>query len=291
MRDLRALVIEDDPDISWVVEASLEAAGFQVTTVADGRSAVDAVMARPPDLITLDLGLPLMDGIEVCRRIREVTDCYVVIISAREDEIDRLIGLEVGADDFMLKPFSPRELRARVAALFRRPRGRASVHQLPAQATSQDLRGPVAGDDTRPAIDCGGGLVIHLASREVRVDGDVVDVTRMEYDVLEHLASRLSRVCTREDMVRTIWSSTLPHDHHLVDVHVANLRAKLRRHSATSWIHTVRGVGYRLDLARSASEDRVKVGVGATEWRAEELHGTSGGPFVPRFRAPEDDAR
>ena len=192
-----------------------------------------------------------MDGIEVCRRIREVSDCYIIMISAREDEIDRLIGLEVGADDYILKPFSPRELRARVAALFRRPRGQSSGPDalVPAQAGPPEQPGlPAGSSGTDPAtIRCGAGLEIHTARREVRIDGTVVDVTRIEYDVLEHLASRLSRVCTREEMVRAIWSSALPHDHHLVDVHVANLRAKLRRHSDATWIHTIRGIGYRLD--------------------------------------------
>ena len=116
------MVVEDDPDISSALVETLEGAGFRVTSALDGRQAVSAAAADPPDLVTLDLTLPHMDGIEVCRRIRETSDCYIVIVSARSDEVDKLIGLEVGADDFVLKPFSPRELRARVAALFRRPR-------------------------------------------------------------------------------------------------------------------------------------------------------------------------
>ena len=260
MQDLHALVVEDDADISAVLVATLEGAGFRVSTVTNGRKAVDMVAAEPPALVTLDLGLPLMDGIEVCRHIREHSNCYVIIITAREDEIDRLIGLEVGADDFMLKPFSPRELRARVAALFRRPRGESLAGLLPAQPLSPDHRPPAAPDPV--TIRCGAGLVIHPTRREVCVDDTVVEVTRIEYDVLEHLATRMSRVCTREEMVRTIWSSTLPDDHHLVDVHVANLRAKLRRHSDAAWIHTVRGVGYRLDPARGRSAaGGVSVGV------------------------------
>ena len=122
MQELHALVVEDDPDISSALVETLEGAGFRVTSAPDGRQAVSAAAADPPDLVTLDLTLPHMDGIEVCRRIRETSDCYIVIVSARSDEVDKLIGLEVGADDLVLKPFSPRELRARVAALFRRPR-------------------------------------------------------------------------------------------------------------------------------------------------------------------------
>ena len=125
MQELHALVVEDDPDISSALVETLEGAGFRVTSARDGRAAVGVAAADPPDLVTLDLTLPHMDGIEVCRRIRETSDCYIVIVSARSDEVDKLIGLEVGADDFVLKPFSPRELRARVAALFRRPRSGA----------------------------------------------------------------------------------------------------------------------------------------------------------------------
>jgi DNA-binding response OmpR family regulator len=251
MQDLRALVVEDDPDIMSLLVETLEAAGFLVTQATDGRTAVELAAADPPDLITLDLNLPRMDGIEVCRHVRESSDCYIIMVTAREEEIDRLVGLEVGADDYILKPFSPRELRARVAALFRRPRGHTLV------GLGSDEEGSlgdessffVPGESDTTTIRCGAGLEIHTARREVRIDGDVVDVTRIEYDVLEHLASRLSRVCTREEMVLAIWSSALPHDHHLVDVHVANLRAKLRRHSSTRWIHTIRGIGYRLDPA------------------------------------------
>jgi DNA-binding response OmpR family regulator len=249
MQDLHALVVEDDPDISSALVETLRSAGFRVTSASDGRAAVQSAASDPPDLVTLDLTLPQMDGIEVCRRIREVSDCYIIIVSARADEIDRLIGLEVGADDYVLKPFSPRELRARVAALFRRPRGQvhegATSGATNGHAVASDV--PAATAEDVGAIRCGAGLVIHPARREVRIDDDVVGLTRIEYDVLEHLASRLSRVCTREEMVMDIWSSALAHDHHLVDVHVANLRAKLRRHSDATWIHTIRGIGYRLD--------------------------------------------
>ena len=253
MQDLHALVVEDDPDISSALVETLEGAGFRVTAARDGRAAVDVALADPPDLVTLDLTLPHMDGIEVCRRIRETSDCYIVIVSARTEEVDKLIGLEVGADDFVLKPFSPRELRARVAALFRRPRsgaptiGEAAARPFHVPAPSQPM-------DEPPTIDCGAGLVMNSARREVEVDGAIVDLTRIEYDVLDYLATHLSRVCTREEMVLAIWSSALTHDHHLVDVHVANLRGKLRRHSDATWIHTIRGIGYRMD--RESIKDR-----------------------------------
>ncbi|MCY7400448.1 MAG: response regulator transcription factor [Nocardioides sp.] len=253
MQDLHALVVEDDPDISSALVETLEGAGFRVTAAPDGRAAVDVALADPPDLVTLDLTLPHMDGIEVCRRIRETSDCYIVIVSARSEEVDKLIGLEVGADDFVLKPFSPRELRARVAALFRRPRNGAPVVE---EAASRPFHVPAPSQpmDEPSTVDCGAGLVINSGRREVEVNGAIVELTRIEYDVLDYLASHLSRVCTREEMVLAIWSSALTHDHHLVDVHVANLRGKLRRHSDATWIHTIRGIGYRMD--RESSHQR-----------------------------------
>ncbi len=265
MKDLHALVVEDDPDISIALVDTLQGAGFRVSSALDGRSAMGIAAQDPPDLVTLDLTLPHMDGIEVCRRIREQSDCYIVIVSARSEEVDKLIGLEVGADDFVLKPFSPRELRARIAALFRRPRmasplltehpPRQAVHvpaQAQAQAQVQPQLPPQTQSETRD-LDCGAGLLILTERREVTIDGGLVDLTRIEYDVLAYLAGRLSRVCTREEMVLAIWSSALTHDHHLVDVHVANLRGKLRRHSDAVWIHTIRGIGYRMDREKPSS--------------------------------------
>ena len=230
--------------------------------------------ADPPDLVTLDLTLPHMDGIEVCRRIRETSDCYIVIVSARSDEVDKLIGLEVGADDFVLKPFSPRELRARVAALFRRPRSGALAEEA---ATSRAPRVPSPSQpaDEPSTISAGAGLVINSARREVQVNGTIVDLTRIEYDVLDYLATHLSRVCTREEMVLAIWSSALTHDHHLVDVHVANLRGKLRRHSDATWIHTIRGIGYRMDREGEDPQERR----------------TGGGPYLVARIDSEDWAR
>jgi DNA-binding response OmpR family regulator len=254
VQDLHALVVEDDPDISSALVETLEGAGFRVTSARDGRQAVEAAAGDPPDLVTLDLTLPHMDGIEVCRRIRESSDCYIVIVSARSDEVDKLIGLEVGADDFVLKPFSPRELRARVAALFRRPRSAGTTDDASA-SSALHVPSPSQPADEPSTISAGAGLVINSARREVQVDGAIVDLTRIEYDVLEYLATHLSRVCTREEMVLAIWSSALTHDHHLVDVHVANLRGKLRRHSDATWIHTIRGIGYRMDREGS-QEDR-----------------------------------
>lgn len=233
MKTHRALVVEDDADISMLLVETLSTAGFEVTTAHNGDDALEAVLNQAPELVTLDLNLPGMDGVEVCRRLRESSDCYVVMLTARTEEIDRLIGLEVGADDYMTKPFSPRELRARVAALLRRPR----------HAEHGPVHGPSTGDD----VDLGAGLVIRTARREVLCDGQVVPLTRTEFDLLAFLAARVGTVCDRVEIVRAIWDTAFTDDQHLVDVHVANLRGKLRHHSQQAWVHTVRGIGYRLD--------------------------------------------
>jgi DNA-binding response OmpR family regulator len=232
--DNTALVVEDDPDISALLEQTLTLAGFAVVTAADGRQAVEVARRIDPALITLDLNLPSMDGVEVCRQVRDHSDCYIIMLTARHEEIDRLIGLEVGADDYMVKPFSPRELRARVAALFRRPR-------TGADAASE------SGGNGRADIDGGAGLVISPSRREVVHDGTLVELTRTEFDLLALLAADAGTVRSRAEIVEAIWDTSFSDDQHLIDVHIANLRRKLRAHDNHAWIHTVRGVGYRFD--------------------------------------------
>ena len=236
-----AVVVEDDRDLSDAIGRSLELAGFDVVVARTGEDALAAVADRRPDLVTLDLSLPDIDGLEVCRAIRADSDCYIIMISGRRDEVDRLTGLEVGADDFVVKPISMRELQARVAALFRRPRNRTVPPTVPAART---------GQAERTLLDCGAGLQVDPAAREVTIHGTRVELTRTEFDLLAHLASRPGVVVSRDEMLRTVWSTDfVPEDTHNVDVHLANLRRKLRRHSSATWIRTVRGVGLRLDRA------------------------------------------
>ena len=226
-----ALVVEDDPDIGDAIAGVLTASGFEVTVADTGGRALAAVASEQPDLITLDLSHPDIDGLELCRRIRATSDCYIIMISARVDEVDRLTGLESGADDFLTKPFSLRELRARVAALFRRPRGTAT-------------RTEHAND----VLDGGSGLRVDRNAREVHINGNRIELTRTEFDLLAHLVSRPGVVIGRDELMRTVWSTSfVPEDTHNVDVHLANLRRKLARHSPVSWIRTVRGVGLRFD--------------------------------------------
>ncbi|GAB08769.1 putative OmpR family two-component response regulator [Gordonia araii NBRC 100433] len=227
---LKALVVEDETDLAALLSEYLTRGGFDVEVQVDGEAAVDAAQTDPPDLVVLDLGLPSIDGIEVCRRLRTFTDAYVVMVTARADEVDKLIGLSVGADDYVTKPFSPRELMARIDALFRRPRSRMSTDEAPT--------------DERRFI---GGLTIDPQAREVTVDSKLITLTAKEFDLLDALASSPRLVFRRTDLIERVWGSNWVANDHLVDVHIASLRRKLGD-SATSgrYIRTVRGVGYRM---------------------------------------------
>ena len=235
----RALVVEDDEDIRALIEFTLETQGFEVAAVDSGLAGVEAVRELKPDLVTLDLGLPGIDGIEACRRIREISDAYVVMITARDDEIDRLLGLETGADDFIAKPFSARELKARVNAMFRRPRtgggagARAEDNGVPA--------GPV--DDHEVLVH--GGLRVDVDGRRAFRQDDELVLTRTEFDLLTELMRTPNRVWTREALLRSVWGTEWASDTHLVEVHIGNLRRKL---GDAPHIRTVRGVGYRMDV-------------------------------------------
>ena len=232
MRGKTAWVVEDDEDIRTLVAAVLRDLGFEVCQAASGRDVDELMRIRMPDLVTLDLGLPDEDGLEICQRIRARSDAYIIMVTARSDEHSVLAGLDLGADDYMAKPFSPRELRARVQALFRRPR-----HPDTASRRSRD-----------EVIDGGGRLVVHLDRHEAWYAGKPLPLTRTEYDLLALLAGAPGHLFDRPSMVSGVWGSGYDGSDHLVDVHVANLRRKL--HAACpdqTWIHTVRGAGFRFD--------------------------------------------
>jgi two-component system OmpR family response regulator len=232
-----ALVVEDDEDMRSLIEFTLSTQGFHVLTAASGTAGVDAVRDHDPDLVTLDLGLPGIDGIEACRRIREISDAYVVMITARDDEVEKLIGLETGADDYLAKPFSPRELNARVNAMFRRPRrGPGS----PAGATGAELPGN--------EVLTNGGLTVDVDGRRAFLDGVELSLTRTEFDLLTELMRTPARVWTREALLRSVWDTEWATDTHLVEVHIGNLRRKLGEgRGGPRFIRTVRGVGYRME--------------------------------------------
>jgi DNA-binding response OmpR family regulator len=221
------LVVDDEQPLARLVGDYLTRDGFSVSLAFDGPAAVQAGRDQSPDVVVLDLGLPGLDGIEVCRQLRTFTDCYVIMLTARTDEVDKLIGLSVGADDYLTKPFSPRELLARVHVLLRRPR--------PSRA--QDQSGPLRF----------GSLTIDPAGREVRLGGAPVDLTRTEFDVLAALATRPKVVFTRRQLIDTVWGEGWVGDEHLVDVHIGHLRHKLEDEPNDGrFVRTVRGVGYRM---------------------------------------------
>ena len=240
-----AVVVEDDRDVGDAISGLLLKAGFDVSVARNGTDALAMIRDERPDLVTLDLTLPDIDGVEVCRQVRLVSDCYVIVVSGRTAELDRLIGLEVGADDYLVKPFSMRELQARVAALFRRPR---SSDLVSAEAAAPE---PVAVEE--PDVHAGlagcDDLLVDQRAREVRVDGAEIELTRTEFDLLAHLVSHPGVVVARQDLLRAVWATEfVPDSTHVVDVHLANLRRKLRQASADNqWIRTIRGVGFRFD--------------------------------------------
>ena len=223
----RVLVVDDERPLAELVADYLTREGFRASVVFDGADAVRAAREDDPDVVVLDLGLPGLDGVEVCRQIRTFSDCYVIMLTARTDEVDKLIGLSVGADDYMTKPFSPRELVARVHVMLRRPR--VTAESAGTQAVSF------------------GGLAIDVGAREVQVDGAAADLTRTEFDLLATLATHPRLVYTRRQLIDAVWGENWVGDEHLVDVHIGHLRRKLGDDAdAGRFVRTVRGVGYRM---------------------------------------------
>jgi len=234
--------VVDEPDLVRVVVGYLEREGFQVRSAADGEVALELVRAVEPDVVVLDLGLPGIDGVETCRRLRTFSDCYVVMLTARADEVDMLIGLAVGADDYLTKPFSPRELTARIRTLLRRPRRRATAEP------TDELTAPTAhSPETDPGVRVCGDLRVDPQAREVSVRGVPMVLTRTEFDLLEALSSRPRAVFTRRQLIVRVWGEGWVGDEHLVDIHLGHVRRKLGDDPAASrYVVTVRGVGYRM---------------------------------------------
>jgi len=225
MTAARILVVDDEAPMVELVREYLAAEGMDVAVARDGPSAVDAVRDRRPDVIVLDVMLPGLDGFEVLRRVRTFSDAYVIMLTARAEEIDRIIGLSVGADDYLVKPFSPRELVARVKALLRRPRA--------------DW-GQGAG---RLEL---GELVIDQPTRTVTLHGREVGLTTIEFDLLLVLAQDAGVVFSRQRLLDRVWGMDYVGDEHVVDVHLGNLRHKLGDAAARpTFIETIRGAGYR----------------------------------------------
>ncbi len=225
MRQERILVVDDEERIRSIVRSYLQQEGYQVDEAATGEDAVARIREHAPDLVVLDIRLPGIDGFDVLRQVRRTSDVYVIMLTAKTDETDKLIGLEVGADDYMTKPFSPRELVARVRAVLRRSRGTASV------------------DDELLQFE---GLEIDLGRREAEVDGAPVDLTSLEFDLLAALTSAPGRVFSRRQLIERVWGWDFFGDDRIVDVHIRNIRKALGDPvDSPRFIGTVRGVGYK----------------------------------------------
>ena len=219
----RVLVVDDEAPMVELVGEYLRSEGMDVAVAGDGPSALDAVRDRRPDVIVLDVMLPGLDGFEVLRRVRTFSDAYVIMLTARAEEIDRIVGLSVGADDYMVKPFSPRELVARVKALLRRPRAAVDARTLSL-----------------------GELVIDQPTRTVTLRREPVPLTTIEFDLLLTLARDPGVVFPRQRLLDRVWGMDYVGDEHVVDVHLGNIRRKLGDHaSRPAFIETVRGAGYR----------------------------------------------
>ena len=220
------LVVDDEPSIREIVRGFLEKDGMAVVEAADGPSAVEMARTATPDVVVLDVMLPGFDGLEVLRRIRTFADPYVLLLTARNEEVDRVVGLTVGADDYLTKPFSPRELVARVHALLRRRR-----------------TGPGAVERSALRV---ADLVVDPRRRTVTRAGEPVDLTVLEFDLLAALARDPGVVLTRQQLLDAVWGIDFFGDDHVLDVHTANLRRKLGDDpSRPRYIETVRGVGFR----------------------------------------------
>lgn len=221
----KVLVVDDEPHIRAVLRGYLEADGFLVAEACDGAAALAALRADPADLVLLDVMMPGIDGVEVLRQLRGFSDAYVILVTARADEVDKLIGLAVGADDYVSKPFSPREVTARVRAVLRRDRGAR------------------AAGDTPSSFD---GLSIDHAGREVRANGTAVALSSLEFDLLAALAAAPGRVFSRVQLLEQVWGYDFYGDERVVDVHIRSLRARLGDDAGDPHlIGTVRGVGYK----------------------------------------------
>jgi DNA-binding response OmpR family regulator len=241
---MKILVIEDDVNIMQVIRLYLEQAGYTVLSAIDGVAGLELHAREMPDLVILDLMLPALDGMEVCHRIRAWASTPILMLTARQGEEDRVAGLEAGADDYLIKPFSPRELVSRIKAILRRSSTNTGLKDADTQredviAEKKSERGQ--GEELRF-----GSLFVNIPARRVTIDGQSVALTVKEFDLLVTLASAPDRVFTREALLNQVWGYTYLGDGRTVDVHIGTLRKKLEAVMKTPHhIQTVWGVGYK----------------------------------------------
>ena len=232
--DVRALIIEDEKNLADLLRGYLEREGFEVHEALDGEAGLEVARRVEPDVVVLDWMLPKLDGMEVLRELRRFSEAYVIMLTARAEDVDKIVGLSAGADDYLTKPFSPGELVARVRAMLRRPRG----------APGGTAATP---EEDKPLVF--GALEIDPARRRVRLREEV-SLTALEFDLLLALASRPGFVFGRRRLLERVWGEDYFGDDHVVDVHVANLRKKLNvaeDEAGSRYVRTVRGVGYRFE--------------------------------------------
>jgi two-component system, OmpR family, alkaline phosphatase synthesis response regulator PhoP len=234
MQETKILVVDDEFNITDLVRAYLEAEHFRVFIARDGEAALQLARQHQPDLIVLDIMLPRMDGLEVLSRLRRESDAYVILLSAKTEEIDRVVGLSMGADDYVTKPFSPRELVARIQAALRR------LHKT--------------GEEDAPRqLLTFGSLAIDLDSRKVWLENQELELTMTEFDLLAVMAQNKGRVMTREQLLEHVWGYNYFGETRVVDVHMGHVRQKI----GADFISTIRGVGYRFEGAQdSAAQER-----------------------------------
>jgi DNA-binding response OmpR family regulator len=222
---LKVLVVDDEVPLTGVVGSYLDREGFDVAVAHTGPDAVNQARDGAPVLIVLDIMLPGFDGIEACRQIRQFSDAYIIMLTARDEEMDKVLGLSMGADDYLVKPFSPRELIARVRAMLRRPR--------------------TASDNDATELYTVGTLTMDAQGRSLTLDGHEVELTRTEFDLLAAMMAHPRAVLTRRQMIDAVWGPGWYGDEHVVDVHIGHVREKIGDAAAEpKFIRTVRGVGY-----------------------------------------------
>ncbi|MDD9921032.1 MAG: response regulator transcription factor [Boseongicola sp.] len=224
MGEAKILVVDDDPQIRDVLSVTLDRAGFEAVTARDGREGLEKAQTVRPDLAVLDIGLPEMDGLALCRAIRADSDLPILFLTAKDDEVDRILGLEMGGDDYVTKPFSPRELVARVRAILKRTSGTATAGKV--------LRR--------------GRLSVEADAHDVRVDGVPVSLTSTEISILSKLMARPTQVFSRPALVDAIWGPGMIVSDRTLDSHLRNLRAKLSEVELDDAIETLHGVGLRM---------------------------------------------
>lgn len=231
MKGLKVLVADDDPNVCEIIRLYFEQQQIELIEAYDGATALELVEKESPDLVILDVMMPKMDGYEACREIIKKYDIPIIMLTAKGEEFDRVLGLELGADDYVTKPFSPRELVARIKAILRRMQHRQPNDQ-----------------ESTKAVYRYGELVIDLDRREVTVNGEKVKFRPKEFDLLAHLAKSPGVVFTREQLLEQVWGYDFIGDIRTVDVHIKKIRQKLNQGTQREWIQTVWGVGYKFEV-------------------------------------------